>query len=414
MPLSEPQVRSAKSSESAYKLYDSEGLFLLVTPSGGKIWRFRFKMDGKEKLLSLGAYPKVGLTAARKKRNAALEKLQEGVDPAMERREVKIARVQAKWHTFKAVALEWHQLHFHEWTPGYAKQIMNRLEADVFPKIGNDNVSEIKPAKMLAVLKAVEARGVLETNRRLKQYCSAIFRFGIASQYCEHDPAAPLKGALKAPPRPKHHKALAPTEVGDFLIRLGDYDGEPETRIAINLALLLVPRTTELRAATWTEFDRLDGEEEEGLWRIPADRMKMSEAHLVPLSRQSRLLLLELKEITGKSRYLFPSNTQEGFMSNNTMLFALYRMGFHGRTTTHGFRRLFSTEANEHGWNEDWVERQLAHDERDRVRAAYNAAQYLSNRREMMQWWADRLGLLRQLEHLKRQQERSHAKNHDL
>ncbi|MBP6690647.1 MAG: integrase arm-type DNA-binding domain-containing protein [Hyphomonadaceae bacterium] len=398
MPLTEPQVRSAKPASKPFKLYDSEGLFLFVTPSGGKLWRYRFKFDDKEKVLALGAYPKLGLAAARKKRNTAIEAVQAGVDPTAERREAKAARAQAKRHTFKAVALEWHDLHLHEWTPSYAKQIMNRLEADVFPKIGGAEIADIKPAKMLEVLKAVEARGVLETNRRLKQYCSAIFRFGIASQYCEHDAAAPLKGALKPPPRPKHHKALARSQVGDFLIRLAAYDGEPETRIGINLALLMAPRTTELRASLWTEIENLESDKEDGLWRVPVERMKMSQPHLVPLARQTRALLLELKKLTGKSRYLFPSDTAEGFMSNNTMLFALYRLGFHGRTTTHGFRRLFSTEANEHGWNEDWVERQLAHDERNRSRAAYNAAQYLPQRREMMQWWADHLDALRDAE----------------
>ncbi len=398
MPLTEPQVRSAKPASKPFKLYDSEGLFLFVTPSGGKLWRYRFRFDDKEKVLALGAYPKLGLAAARKKRNTAIEAVQAGVDPTAERREAKAARAQAKRHTFNSVALEWHELHLHEWTPSYAKQIMNRLEADVFPKIGGDEIADIKPAKMLEVLKAVEARGVLETNRRLKQYCSAIFRFGIASQYCEHDAAAPLKGALKPPPRPKHHKALARSQVGDFLIRLAAYDGEPETRIGINLAILMAPRTTELRASLWTEIENLESDMEDGLWRVPVERMKMSQPHLVPLARQTRALLLELKKLTGKSRYLFPSDTAEGFMSNNTMLFALYRLGFHGRTTTHGFRRLFSTEANEHGWNEDWVERQLAHDERNRSRAAYNAAQYLPQRREMMQWWADHLDGLRDAE----------------
>ncbi len=395
MHISEAQVRTAKSAAKAFKLYDSEGLFLLVTPSGGKLWRMRFKFNAKEKLLTLGAYPKVGLAAARKKRNAAIEDIQAGIDPAAARAEAKAASAQAKRNTFKSVALEWHQLHLHEWTPAYAAQILKRLEADVFPKVGDDDIAEIKPAKMLEVLKAVEARGVLETNRRLKQYCSAIFRFGIASQYCEHDAAAPLKGALKPPPRPKHHKALARSQVGDFLIRLAGYDGEPETRIAVNLALLMAPRTTELRASRWSEFEGLESDQEEGLWRVPAERMKMSAPHLVPLSRQALALLLELKKRTGKSPYLFPSNTAEGFMSNNTMLFALYRLGFHGRTTTHGFRRLFSTEANEHGWNDDWVERQLAYDERNRSRAAYNAAQYLPQRREMMQWWADYLDALK-------------------
>lgn len=188
-------------------------------------------------------------------------------------------------------------------------------------------------------------------------------------------------------PRPEHHKALKSSEVGEFLIRLDSYDGGADTRIALRLALLMVPRTTELRAAKWCEFENWRREGDSGLWRIPAERMKMGEQHLVPLSRQSRQLLAELSELTGHSTYLFPSAGKEGVMCNNTMLYALYRLGYRGKTTTQGFRRLFSIEANEHNWKEDWIERQLAHDERNRIRAAYNAAQYLPQRREMMQWW---------------------------
>ena len=265
-----------------------------------------------------------------------------------------------------------------------------------------DGSADIKPKDMLATLKKVEQRGVLETTRRLKQYCSSIFRYAIVSEYCENDPAAPLRGALKAPPRPKHHKALGRAEIGDFLIQLTNYDGEPETRIAIYLALLMVPRTTELRAAEWAEFEQWDQNEEAALWRVPAERMKMNDPHLVPLSRQACAALRDLHKRTGGQKYLFPSRSREGFMCNNTMLYGLYRLGFRGRTTTHGFRRTFSTEANEHGWKEDWVERQLAHDERDRVRAAYNAAQYLPQRRDMLQWWADYLDGLRAAEEEKR------------
>lgn len=394
MPLTEVQVRTAKPAPRPYKLYDSEGLFVLVTPSGGKSWRFRFKIYGREKLLVLGRYPKVGLQSARKLRNAAIEMVQAGKDPAAERRREREAG-SPKLPTFKDVALEWHALRQHEWTPLYAKQVISRLEVDIFPTLGRRPVSLITPAEMLATLKKVEARGVLETNRRLKQYCSAIFRFAIASQRCQFDPAAPLKDALKSPPRPEHHKALARSEVGAFLICLDKYDGEIDTRIALRLALLMVPRTTELRAAKWSEFENWRRDDNTGVWRIPAERMKMGEQHLVPLSRQCRQLLAELNELTGHSPYLFPSPGKEGVMCNNTMLFALYRMGYRGKTTTHGFRRLFSTEANENNWNEDWIERQLAHDERNRIRAAYNAAQYLPQRREMMQWWADRLDSLR-------------------
>lgn len=402
MPLTELQVRNAKPADRAYKLFDARGLFVQVTPSGGKLWRLRFKRHGKEKLLALGAYPKIGLVAARRARDAAHEKLDAGVDPAQERKQQKQAAADAKSITFKWLATEWFENRKHEWTPAYAVQIWKRLEEDIFPEIGALPAAEIEPKQMLAALKKVEGRGVLETTRRLKQYSSSIFRFGIAAGHCRHDPAAPLKGALKAPPKPQHHAALTRSDVGDFLFRLSDYDGEPETRIAITLALLLVPRTTELRAAKWTEFEAWQDSSDDALWRIPGERMKMDDPHLVPLSRQACSALTSLHELTGKSDFLFPSHAREGYMSNNTMLYGLYRMGFHGRTTTHGFRRLFSTEANERGWNEDWVERQLAHDERDRVRAAYNAAQYLPQRRQMLQWWADHLDALRAAEHKKR------------
>lgn len=395
MSLTEAQVRTAKASERAYKLYDADGLFLLVKPTGRKVWRYRFVRHGKEKLLTLGRYPALGLATARKLRNEALVKLDNGVDPAEEKQEKKAAVREKQGRLFKEVALEWHEVRKHEWTDKYAAQILTRLEADVFPYIGALPIRDIAPAKMLETLKRVEARGVLVTNRRLKQYCSNIFRFGIAGSYCDADPAAPLKGALKSPPRPKRHKALKSSDVPDFFARLGEYDGDVQTRIGINLALLMAPRTTELRAAKWTEFEAWRENSKLALWRIPAERMKMSEEHLVPISEQARQLLLELHRHTGNSEYLFPSDTVEGFMSNNTMLFGLYRMGFHSRATTHGFRSLFSTEANEHGWNSDWVERQLAHDERDQVRGAYNAAQYMPQRRKLMQWWADHLDALK-------------------
>jgi len=395
MALSDAQSRAAKPKSKPYKLFDTGGLYLLVTPAGGKLWRLKYRFDGKEKLLAIGAFPEVGISDARKKRNTAREKLDDGIDPAAERKEKKRASATPSSLSFKAVALEWHENRKHEWTAAYAEQILSRLEADIFPKVGALPIRTITPKQMLDALKQVEARGVLETNRRLKQYCSAIFRFGIASTYCEHDPVASLRGALKAPPRPKHHKALKRSQVGDFLLRLDGYDGDKETAHALLLALLTVVRTKELRSAEWTEFENTENAKQ-ALWRVPADRMKMREEHLVPLSRQAVAVLNELKKITGHSRFLFPSGSKEGVMSNNTMLFALYRLGFHGRTTTHGFRRLFSTEANEHGFDEDWIERQLAHDERDRVRGAYNAAQYLPQRRKLLQWWGDELDALRE------------------
>jgi integrase len=390
MPLTDAKLRFAKPAPKDFKLYDSNGLFILVRPGGGKLWRLRFTFNGKEKLLAVGAYPRVSLVEARRRRDAALSMLDQGIDPCVEKQARKKAVQDAEALTFEKVAREWHQHRLHEWTPKYGNQVLVRLEADLFPHMGAMPVAKIEPPAMLATLKKAEARGVLETTRRLKQYSSAIFRYAIASGYCAHDPAAPLRGALKTPPQPKHHKAIARGEVADMLRAIAAYDGDAETRIALQLALLTVVRTNELRAARWAEFERLE-EPDHALWRIPAGRMKMREAHLVPLSARALTALDELRPLTFKSGRLFPGKGPDGVMSNNTMLFALYRLGYRGRATTHGFRRLFSTEANEKGFNEDWIERQLAHDERNQVRGAYNAAQYLAQRREMMVWWGEEL-----------------------
>lgn len=394
MSLSDSRVRAAKPRAKNYKIYDSEGLFLLVTPAGGRLWRVKYRYDGKEKLLAVGAYPIVGLAAARQKRDAALRVLDAGKDPSAEKAQQKRAVRDAASNTFEIVGREWHAAQKHRWTPAYGRQVMVRLEVDVFPDLGQRPIAEIEPKEVLTTLKTVEDRGVLETTRRLKQYCSSIFRFGIASDYCRHDPATLLKGALKAPPRAVHHLALPRDAIGEFLIRLPTYDGEAATRIAIHLALLTVVRTKELRAAEWSEFEKMD-EPDHALWRIPAVRMKMREEHLVPLSRQAVAAISGLPGSNERKGVLFPSGAKDGVMSNNTMLYGLYRLGYHGRTTTHGFRRLFSTEANEHEFDENWIERQLAHDERDEVRGAYNSAQYLPQRRKMLQWWADYLDELR-------------------
>jgi hypothetical protein len=238
MSLTDAKVRAAKAKPRPYKLSDSGGLFVLVTPSGGKLWRLKFRHHGKEKSLALGAYPKISLQAARKQRDAACDALETGTDPAAEKKRQKRAVVDAAAITFEIVARQWHANHEHEWTPDYARQVLSRLKDDIFPDLGKRPIAAIEPKEMLAVLKKVEARGVLETTRRLKQYCSSIFRFAIASDFCKHDPAAPLKGALKPPRRPVHHKALTRDQVGEFLIRLTAYDGEPETRIALNLTLI--------------------------------------------------------------------------------------------------------------------------------------------------------------------------------
>jgi integrase len=403
MALTDANARAARPREKSYKLYDDDGLFLLVTPAGGRLWRFRYRFAGKQKELSLGHYPRVGLQEARRKRNSARQALEDSRDPAAEKADKKRAARAAilQSQSFESVANEWHSAQAGRWSKLYAYQVGKRLEEEIFPKLGQLPIAQIEPTEVLAVLKEVEKRGVHETTRRLRAYCSSIFRFGIASGYCRYDPAAHLGAALKSAPKPVHYASLSRDEVGEFLIRLEFHDCEPLTRLAIRLIMLTALRTKELRGADWSEFERLD-QPDRALWRVPPLRMKMSEEHLVPLSRQAVDLLLTHPGAAKRSGKVFPGPGLEGVMSNNTMLFALYRMGYKGRTTTHGFRGLFSTEANENGFESDWVERQLAHDERDEVRAAYNAAQYLPQRRKMMQWWADYLDGLREEEKVRR------------
>ncbi|RYG35438.1 MAG: DUF4102 domain-containing protein [Burkholderiales bacterium] len=391
MALNDALIRNAKPRERDYKLFDNEGLYLQVTTAGGRLWRLKYFFDGKEKALALGRYPDINLAEARRKRNAAREALDEGRDPGAERAAGKRATQEVSEHIFREVAIEWHGAQSGRWTDLYAHQVMKRFEDDIFPILGDRPVGSIEPKEMLAVLKLVEKRGVIETTRRLRSACSSVFRFGIASGYCRFDPAAHLGDALKSKPKTIHHPAIRADQVGTFLIRLGYHDCDIQTRVGIELAALTVTRTTELRFGDWAECERLD-DPDRAMWRIPSQRMKMNEEHLVPLSRQAVKLLLSLPSASKREGKFFPSHGKEGVMSNNTMLYAIYDMGYKGRMTTHGFRTLFSTEANESGlFDKDWIERQLAHDERDETRAAYNAAQYLRQRREMMQWWANHL-----------------------
>ncbi len=250
----------------------------------------------------------------------------------------------------------------------------------MYPDIGSRPIAEIEPPELLAVLRKVEKRGALEIAKRLRQTVGQVVRYGIATGRAKRDPSADLKGALKASGRQAHRKAMTREDLPKFLQALSNYDGEVPTRLALRLAVLTFVRTTELRGARWEEIDLETAE-----WRIPAGRMKMRTPHIVPLSWQAVEAFTELRSIAGLSNYVFPPPGAEGFMSNNTMLFAMYRMGFHGRATVHCFRAVTATLLNELGFHPDWIERQLAHDERNSVRAAYNHAQYLPERRKMMQ-----------------------------
>jgi integrase len=402
MSLSELQAKNAKPRERAYKLADGGGLFLLIQPNGAKLWRMKYRYGGKEKLLSFGAYPKVGIAAAREKRTLAKAMLVERKDPRENRFEMEPEEAE----TFRTVAKRWHKNRESALDPAHAKRVWSRLERDVFPALGDKLMHEITPPDVLAVVRKIEARGALDISRRAKQGVGQIFQFAIASGLASADPTAHLRGALKPRPRVKHMSRVPLGELPTFLEKLRAYDEQgdrrsPTTRDALMLALLTWVRTKELRLAVKFEFEDLDGKEP--LWRIPGERMKMGREHLVPLSAQAAEIA-KRAIASSSGEFLFPGATPEKPMSENTMIYALYRLGYHSRQTVHGFRGLASTWANEQlvefgepamwirKYHEDWVEMQLAHSDENEVRGAYNAAEYIVPRRRMMQDWADFLG----------------------
>jgi len=394
MALSDTRIRSLKAcikpdgttTSKAYKVADEKGLYLEVTPKGSKLWRFKYRIGGKEKLLSVGIYPDVGLKEARAKRDELRKQVAGGIDPSDLRKADKI--VQGGMDSFEFVAREWHSKHKINWSESHASRSLTRLQNDVFPWLGKKNIGDIKAPELLQVLRRVEGRGALETSHRIHQICGQIFRYAVATGRAERDPAADLKGALP-PAKPKHHPSIAePAKVGQLMRAIQGYSGTFVTACALKLAPLLFVRPGELRQAEWEEFD-LDNAE----WRIPANKMKMRVLHIVPLSKQAIKILQDLEPLTGSGHYLFPSNrTKTRPMSENTVNGALRRLGYTKEEMTgHGFRSMASTILNEQGWNRDAIERQLAHSERDGVRAAYNYAEYLPERKRMMQSWADYL-----------------------
>lgn len=399
MPLTEIQAKASKPRDRAYKLSDSEGLFLLIRPNGSKLWRMKYRYGGKEKLLSFGSYPRVGIAAAREKRAAAKAILSSGKDPARSQPEPEAD----EGRTFLAVATLWHDNRKTSLDPAHAQRVWSRLERDVFPEIGQKPIDEITPPIVLEMIRKIEERGALDISRRAKQGVGQVFQFAIACGLATSDPTAHLRGALKPRPRVKHMSRLPLAELHGFLEKLRAYQEEGDrrsavTRDAVHFALLTWVRTKELRLAVKSEFEGLDGRSP--LWRIPAERMKMGREHIVPLSRQAADIAKSMIK-AAPGDYVFPGKGPKDPLSENTMIYALYRLGYHSRQTVHGFRGLASTWANEQlveygkppiwirRYHEDWVELQLAHSEKNEVRGAYNAAEYLEPRRRMMQDWAD-------------------------
>ncbi len=386
--LTDTQVRKVKSREKTFKLADGKGLFLVVQPNGSKYWRFRYWFGEKEKLLSLGVYPEVTLAGARKKRDEAQQMLADDIDPSMAKQLKKRAKKLGPENSFEAIAREWHIKFCSKWTAEHGATILHRLEKDIFPWIGHRPINEITASELLIVLRRVENRGALETAHRLCQTSGQVFRYAIASGRAERDVSADLRGAI--PPVKKRHFASItdPTAIGGLLRAIKDYNGHLVTRCALQLAPLTFVRAGELRKAEWSEFN-FDASER----RISPEKMKMRGAHIVPLSTQAIAVLREIQALTGDGKYVFPClRSPNRPMSENTILAALRRLGYaKDEMTGHGFRSMASTLLNEQGWNRDAIERQLAHSERNNIRAAYNYAEYLPERRKMMQHWADYL-----------------------
>jgi integrase len=391
MPLTDTRIRNAKRQAQPYKLSDGGGMYLLVTPKGARYWRLDYRFAGKRRTLALGVYPTVSLSNARVRREEARALLDKNTDPIIAKKASKRLAKLANVNTFDAIAREWLEKQRNRLSPRYQALLLARIEADIFPLIGSRPITDIDAPELLEALRKVEKRGALESARRLRQICGQVFRYAVATGRATRDPSVDLKGALSSPGRKRGHKAMAREELPGFLAAVEAYDGDPRTRLALRLIVLTFVRTSELRGARWSEFENLEGEN--ALWRIPAERMKMKSEHIVPLAPQATAVLRELRSLSGSdaSPFLFPSPAREGFMSYNTMLFALYRMGYHGRATVHGFRAMASTILNEMGFRPDVIERQLAHEERNKVRAAYNRAEYLGQRREMMSRWANYL-----------------------
>jgi len=393
MPLTDAAIRNAKPSEDGktLKLADGGSLFLWVMPNGAKYWRLAYRFAGKQKLLALGVYPDISLKQAREKRDEAKKLLLDGVDPSTQRRADKIAAKVAAASTFEAIAKEWHAKESHEWSEVHAQRVMNAMENHIFPYIGHMPVADIQPLELLDVLRKVERAGNIDTAKRLRQRCSAVFRLAILTGRCTNDPSAPLADALKtqqAEPR----KALKREDIPDFLGALGKYDGTKQTKLMMELMLLTFTRVGEMAAARWEEIDF-----EAALWTIPPEHRKLPEKskktappHLVPLSDRSIEILRELQGISGGREHVFPNrNDPKRPMSPETLRRALHSMGFKGKADVHGFRSTASTILNETGFNPDAIERQLSHAESNKVRAAYNRAEYMDERRSMMKWWAD-------------------------
>jgi integrase len=393
MALTDTAIRGAKPAEKAFKLYDRDGLFLLVNPGGSKLWRWRYRFDGKEKLMALGEYPMLSLGSARELHLTARKTLASGVDPMAERKaetEAKQQVIQERQreaeNSFENVAREWWEWWAKGKSPRHADTVKRRMASDIYPAFGHKYINAVTPADVRELMLKIEKRDARDVAKRCHETTSQIFRYAIARDLATRNPAADFKPRdILAEARTENRARVDAKELPELLAKMDDYNGDAITRFAMKLMTYTFVRTSEEIEAPWTEFD-LDG----ARWTIPAERMKMDTPHIVPLSRQALEVLRALKLLTGNGRLVFPGARDKSKpISNNTILYALYRLGYRDRMTGHGFRGLASTILNEQGFDEAHIEMQLAHLKRNKVAAAYNHAKYLKQRTEMMQWWAD-------------------------
>jgi integrase len=390
MPLTDKIASAAKPKEKPYRLTDERGMYLEVTPRGGRYWRFKYRFAGKEKRLALGVYPDTTLAGAREQREAARKLLASGIDPAQVRKTDK--RIRASNNTFESVAREWFEGQAPRWAPSHASKVIGRLEREIFPWLGAKAIDQITAPQLLESLSRVERRGHYETAHRTLQAVSRVFRYAIASGKAERDPGADLTAALKPVASKNLASVTEPRKVAELLRALYGYSGHFPTACALKLAPMLFVRPGELRTAQWHEFD-LDVAE----WLIPSEKKNMKSALLVPLARQAVTVLIELRPLSGMGRYLFPGVARHSRpMSENTVTGALRRLGYEsGQMTGYGFRNMASTLLKAQGWNPDAIERQLGHAGGSNLGAAGSVAEYLPERRKMMQAWADYLDSLR-------------------
>lgn len=382
--LTEMQLRNAKPKEKPYKLTDSNGLYLEVRPNGSKLWRYRYRIGGKENLYAVGDYPAVSLAEARAEREAARKLVKQGIHPAHQRQIETLRRSVESESTFQAVAETWIKENTTHWSENYRRQIDQRLRGDAFPRIGVLPIRSITPAHVKDVLKRVEKRGSPASAKLLKTWIGGVFRYAAGELLVETDPTWPLRNTIKAP-KTQHIAHLEAKEIPAFLKALEGVQAELATKIAAKLLWLTVVRTIELRSAEWCEFDL-----EAALWTVPAERMKMRETHVVPLSAQAVELLKTLQPLTGRGRYVFPGRKdREQPLTHEAIRDVFNRAGYAGKFTPHGVRSTFSTYFNEAGVDHELIELTLAHAERNKVRGAYNHAKKLEPRRRLLQDWAD-------------------------